>query len=298
MLTLIAIVLDGLVYSAWLFIVALGLTLIYGVMRIVNVAHGSFYALGAYAAASAMGFYFTRGFWPPAGYLLIPAAALAIGVPLGLLLERGVLRLFYARSEIILVLVTYAIFLILEDAMKLAWGVDPYYTVQPYSLLGTVNVGGMLYAVYDLCLVGAAVALGVAAWWGLNRTRAGKLLVAVIHDREMSVAFGVNVTPVFVTTFALGAVLGALAGALTAPEITVVPGVGEEVIVLAFAVVVTGGMGSAPGAMVGALIVGLARAAVVHLLPSVELFVIYAVMALVLAVRPRGLFAPARMRQI
>jgi branched-chain amino acid transport system permease protein len=298
MLTFIAILLDGLVYAAWLFIVALGLTLIYGVMRIVNVAHGSFYALGAYVAASAMGYYFAHVWWPPASYLIIPGAAVLVGVPLGLLLERGALRLFYGRGEIILVLVTYAIFLILEDAMKLIWGVDPYYSVQPYSLLGTVGIGGMPYAVYDLCLVGVALLLGALAWWGLNRTRAGKLLVAVIHDREMSVAFGVNVTPVFAATFALGAVLGALAGALTAPEITVVPGIGAEVIVLAFAVVVTGGLGSAAGAMAGALIVGLARAAVVHLMPSVELFVIYAVMALVLAVRPRGLFAPAGVRQI
>src|SRR5579875_80607 len=276
MLTVLSIVLDGLVYSSWLFIVSVGLTLVYGVMRIVNVAHGSFYALGAYLMASAAGYYFARG----------------------LTLERGLLRFFYGRKEIVLVLVTYAVFLILEDVIKLVWGVDPYYAADPYRLLGTVDIGGLPYAVYDLCLIGAAGALGALLWWGLNRARLGRLWGAVIHDREMSVAMGVNVTPIFAATFVLGAALGALGGALTAPEISVVPGVGAEVIVLAFAVVVTGGLGSIAGAGLGALIVGLARAAVIHLVPSIELFVVYVVMAAVLALRPQGLFAAAAVRKI
>ncbi len=298
MLTVLSIVLDGLVYSSWLFIVSVGLTLVYGVMRIVNVAHGSFYALGAYLMASAAGYYFARGL-PPAGvYVLIPLAAALIGLSVGLTLERGLLRFFYGRKEIVLVLVTYAVFLILEDVIKLVWGVDPYYAADPYRLLGTVDIGGLPYAVYDLCLIGAAGALGALLWWGLNRARLGRLLVAVIHDREMSVAMGVNVTPIFAATFVLGAALGALGGALTAPEISVVPGVGAEVIVLAFAVVVTGGLGSIAGAGLGALIVGLARAAVIHLVPSIELFVVYVVMAAVLALRPQGLFAAAAVRKI
>jgi branched-chain amino acid transport system permease protein len=298
MLTLVVIVLDGLVYSSWLFIVAVGLTLIYGVLRIVNVAHGSFYALGAYVMASAAGYYFARGLPPQANYLIIPLAALVVGLVVGLPLERGLLRFFYGRDQVVLVLVTYAAFLVLEDATKLVWGVDPYYAVEPYRLLGTLSVGGLPYAVYDLCLIGVAGGLGAVLWWGLNRTRNGKLLGAVIHDREMSEAFGVNVTPIFTATFVLGAMLGALGGALTAPEISVVPGVGAEVIVLAFAVVVTGGLGSVVGAMLGALIVGMARAAVIHLAPSVELFVVYLVMAVVLALRPQGLFAPAAARKI
>ena len=295
---LVAAFIDGLVYSAWLFIVSIGLTLIYGVMRILNVAHGSLYAIGAYAAASMVGVYFA-GDNPPAGiYLLLPAVALGWGLTCGVLIERGILRLMYGRDEVLLVLVTYAVFLILEDVMKLLWGVDPYFPYQPYGLLGSVDLIGVGYAVYELGLVVAAAIGGGVIWWSLNRTHVGKLLVAVIHDREMSAASGINVTVIFTVTFVIGAVLGALGGALTAPTTSVVPGMGVEVIVLAFAVIVIGGLGSIGGAMIGALIVGVCRAAAVHLLPEVELFVIYAVMSLVLAFRPHGLFASPEARKI
>ena len=144
------------------------------------------------------------------------------------------------------------------------------------------------------------LALTVCAllWWVLTSTIWGKLLQAVIHDREIAQAFGINVSRVFTVTFVLGAILGALGGAFTAPMISVAPGMGLEVIVLAFAVVAIGGMGSIPGAAVGALIVGLIRAAAVHLMPELELFIIYAVMALVLAFRPQGLFGQAEARKI
>lgn len=298
MLTATAILLDGLLYAAWLFLVAVGLTLIFGVLRILNLAHGALYALGAYVAASAIGAYLTGGYPPPSSYLLLAAAAVVVGVVAGVVIERGVLRFFYGRGEVIMLLVTFAVLLILEDVMKLIWGVDPYYTFQPYSMPGTVEVLGLRYAVYDLGLIVCALVLGGAVWWGLNRTRVGKLLIAVIHDREMSAALGINVARLFTLTFVVGATLGALGGALTAPRISVVPGIGVEVIVLAFAVVVIGGLGSIGGAMLGALMVGIARAMAVHLLPEVELFVIYAVMALVLVFRPYGLFAVAEGRRI
>ncbi len=298
MLVTVAIVLDGLVYSSWLFMIATGLTLIYGVMRILNIAHGSLYALGAYAGASAVGAYFAGGYPPFASYAVLLVAAIVVGAGFGLLIERGILRWMYGRDEVLMVLVTYAIFLILEDVIKLVWGVNPYFAFQPYGLLGTVDVMGLPYAIYDFLLIGLAVVVGAAIWWVLNRTRIGKLLIAVIHDREMSAAFGINVTAVFTATFVAGAVLGALGGAFTAPKISVVPGMGVEVIVLAFAVVVIGGLGSIGGAMIGALMVGFARAAAVHLFPEGELFVIYGVMSLVLAVRPHGLFARPEVRKI
>jgi branched-chain amino acid transport system permease protein len=297
-LTAVAILVDGAVFAAWLFIVSVGLTLIYGVMRILNIAHGSLYALGAYAAASLVGAYFAQGYPPLASYLLLPAAALLVGVVAGLAIERGVLRLMYGRDEVIMVLVTYAIFLVLEDVIKLIWGVDPYFAYQPYGLLGTVDVLGLPYPIYDLATIALAIVIGVIVWWGLNRTRAGKLLIAVIHDREMSMAVGIDVTRLFMITFVLGAILAALGGAVSAPKISVVPGIGVEVIVLAFAVVVIGGLGSVGGAMIGAVIVGFARAAAVHLLPEAELFVIYAIMAAVLVVRPYGLFAKPQARRI
>ena len=296
--TVLAIVVDGLVFASWLFIVALGLTLIFGVMQILNVAHGSFYAFGAYVAANGIGVYYEAGLAPIGGFAVIAVSAVAVGVVLGLALERGLLRFMYGRDEVLMALVTFATFLILEDAILLIWGGDPFFAYQPYSLLGTTELGPLIYSNYDLSLIGLALTLCALTWWVLNRTRMGKLLLAVIHDREMAAAFGINVTRVFTLTFVIGAILGALGGAVTAPMISVTPGIGVEVIVLAFAIVVIGGMGSIWGAVIGAVVVGLSRAAAVHLLPEVELFVIYGVMALVLAIRPQGLFSRAQARKI
>ena len=298
MLTLLAIAVDGMIYASWLFIVAVGLTLIFGVMKILNVTHGSLYAIGAYTAATMVGAYFEGGYPAAGSFFVLLLAALLVGVVVGLLLERGLLRLMYDKDEVIIVLVTYATFLILEDLILVVWGTSPYYASEPYAALGITEMGLLIFANYDLALIGLAVVIGGALWWSLNRTRRGKLLVAVIHDREMAQSLGINVTLVFTVTFVLGAILGAMGGAVTAPQISVAPGIGVEVIVLAFAVVATGGMGSIPGAAIGAVIVGIIRAAAVHLLPEVELFVIYAVMSLVLAFRPQGLFSRQEARKI
>jgi branched-chain amino acid transport system permease protein len=295
---IIAILVDGLIYASWLFIVAAGLTLVYGVMKILNLAHGSLYAIGAYAAASLVGWYFAQGYAPWGSYLLLFVSALVAGAITGLLIERGVLRLMYGRDEVVMILVTYGVLLILEDVIKLIWGVGSYVAFQPYSLLGRTKLSNLSFANYDLVLIFVAAVVALLLWWALNRTQQGKLLRAVIHDREISTAMGINVTRVFIVTFMIGGILGALAGALTAPALSVVPGIGVEVIVLAFAVVVIGGLGSVGGALVGALLVGIARAAAVHLFPQIELFVIYAVMALVLAIRPQGLFARVAARKI
>lgn len=298
MLTALAILVDGLVFASWLFVVALGLTLIFGVMQILNVAHGSFYAFGAYVAANAIGVYYEAGLAPLGGFAVILGAALVVGLVLGLALERGLLQFMYGRDEVLMALITFAVFLMLEDVILLVWGGDPFFAYQPYGLLGVTEAGRLIFSNYDLSLIGLAFALCAVTWWTLNRTRQGKLLLAVIHDREMAAAFGINVTRVFTVTFVIGAMLGALGGAVTAPMISVTPGIGVEVIVLAFAIVVIGGMGSIWGAVIGAVVVGISRAAAVHLLPEVELFVIYAVMALVLAFRPQGLFSRAEARKI
>jgi branched-chain amino acid transport system permease protein len=293
-----AVVIDGLIYASWLFLIAVGLTLIYGVMRILNMAHGSLYALGAYAAASLVGRWLSAGHAPFGSYALLVVSAVLVGLVMGPLLERGVLRFSYGRDEIVLVLVTYALFLMLEDVIKLIWGVDPYFVSEPYGLLGSFEVGNLTYPVYNLLLIGAAALAGAAMGWALRATRGGKILLAVIHDREMAAALGIDVRRVYLVTFTVGSMLAALGGALTAPTISVVPGMGVEVIVLAFAVVVIGGLGSPLGAALGALIVGLVRSAAVHFLPEVELFSIYLVMALVLLARPRGLFGAPEARRI
>jgi branched-chain amino acid transport system permease protein len=296
--TFLAVVADAAIYASWLFIIAAGLTMVYGVMRILNMAHGSLYALGAYSAASLAGAWLRGGHAPLGSYAMLALAALAVGAVAGPLIERGLLRFTYGKDEIVLVLVTYALFLILEDAVKLVWGVESYFITEPYGLLGTVEFGPLSYPVYSGVLVVAAVAIGLALRWGLYQTRYGKLLTAVIHDRELAGSLGIDVRSVYLVTFTVGTTLAAMGGALTAPTVSVVPGIGVEVIVLAFAVVVIGGLGSLPGAALGALIVGLVRSAAVHFLPEVELFSIYLVMALVLAFRPRGLFVAAEARKI
>jgi branched-chain amino acid transport system permease protein len=297
-LTAFAIVTDGLVYAAYLFLVSVGLTLIFGVMKILNVAHGSFYAFGAYGSAIAVGVYFDRGFPAAGGFLLMVLVAMAIGLVLGLILERGLLRCVYGRDEVVVVLVTYAAFLMLEDTIRLIWGPNSYALYQPLGVAGTVDVGSLVLSGYDIGLVAFAVLLAIGASLTLKHTRWGRLLTVVIFDREVAAAFGINVSLVYTVTFVIGAMLGALGGAVMAPKIAVTLGIGVEVIVLAFAVVAIGGMGSVGGAFIGALLVGESRAAAVHLVPQVELFVIYAVMALVLILRPQGLFTRAQPRKI
>jgi branched-chain amino acid transport system permease protein len=270
MTTLIAVLVDGLIYSSWLFIMAIGLTLIYGVMKILNIAHGSLFALGAYTAASLAGHWLEQGYPPMGSYAIMLLAAILVGIVAGPLLERGLLRFMYGRDEIVLVLVTYATFLILEDFIKLVWGVDPYFLYQPYGLLGSFDIGELTYPNYNLLLLAVSVAIGGLLAWTLTRTRYGKILIAVIHDREMAASQGVNVSLVYFVTFTVGAMLGALGGALTAPMISVQPGIGAETIVLAFAVVVIGGLGSLPGAALAALLVGIVRAATIHFRPELR----------------------------
>ena len=295
---LLAVLADGILYSCWLFIIAVGLTLIYGVMKILNMAHGSLYALGAYAAASLAGYWLNHGFFPLGSYAMLALGAIIAGLVVGPLIERGLLRFMYGKDEILLLIVTFALFLILEDVIKLIWGVDPYFISEPYGLLGTIEFSGLIYPAYNLILIGVSILTGGGLYWVLQHTRQGKLLLAVIHDREVSLAMGIKVNRFYMITFTVGAMLAAIGGAFTAPTVSVVPGMGVEVIVLAFAVVVIGGLGSLQGAALGALIVGLVRSAAVHYLPEIELFSIYLVMALVLLLKPQGLFHAAEARKI
>ncbi|MGE3875974.1 MAG: branched-chain amino acid ABC transporter permease [Parvibaculaceae bacterium] len=298
MLTAFAIVTDGIVYAAYLFVVAIGLTLIFGVMKILNVAHGAFYAFGAYGAATAVGIYFDRGLPDAGGFLFMALVAMIIGLVIGLIIERGLLRFAYGRDEVVVVLITYAVFLILEEVIVLIWGPGSLSAYQPLVAAGNVEVGGLILSGYDIGLVVFAGLLALVGSYALKYTRPGRLLTVVIFDRETAAAFGINVTLVYTATFVLGAILGALGGAVMAPKIAVTLGIGVEVIVLAFAVVAIGGMGSIEGALIGALIVGLCRAAAVHLMPQIEHFVIYGEMALVLIVQPHGLFSRAQPRKI
>lgn len=294
------ILVDGLIYAGWLFIVSVGLTLVFGVLNILNIAHGSLYAIGAYAAASVVGVYLNNGgdAFPLISYGALVLAALLVAIVVGPLLERFLLRYFYGRDEVLTVLVTYGVFLVLEDVIKWIWGVDPYFVSEPYTLLGNVEIGPLFYVGYDFAIIAVAIVVGIAVWAVLNKTQTGKVVLAVIHDSEMSQAVGVNIERVYLWAFVAGVFLAALGGALTAPMISVTPGLGVNVIIVAFAVVIIGGLGSIEGAAIGALLVGIARAASVHMLPEAELFIIYLVMAFVLFFRPEGLFVKDQARKI
>ena len=296
--TFLTILLDGLQFSSYLFIVSAGLTIIFGVMKILNVAHGSFYAWGAYTAAFFIGKFSDMGLPDALGFLIILAAAIVVGVILGFIIEQGILKHMYERDEVLIVLATFGLFLVLEDIILIAFGTDPYFAYQPMALLESVELGGITRDVYGITLIGVAAIVAVGCWWLLNKTKWGTLLKAVIFDREMGISMGINVPLVYTLTFIGGAILGGLGGSYIAPTISVAPGLGTEVIVLSFAVVVVGGMGSIAGAAIGSLIIGLLRAIAVHELPQVELFVVFAVMAIVLVFRPEGLFAPAKPRKI
>lgn len=292
------VLMDGLVYASYLFLVAAGLTLIFGVMRVINMAHGGIYGLGAYAATSVILWYSTTGWSPYLTYAVMFLAAVIVGCIVGPVLERGVLQRTYGRDNVIQLLVTYALFLIIEDVMPLIWGASPQYAYEPYSILPSVSVGGIPYPGYYFLLIGVSVVTGVFVWLFINRTKFGKLTLAVIEDREMSAAMGLNISRIYVTVFTLGSILAALGGVFSAPLISVQPGLSINVIVLAFAIVVSGGLGSLNGAALGALIVGITRAAAIHLAPEYEIFVIYAIMSLILLFRPWGLLGHPEVKRI
>lgn len=290
---------DGFSYAGLLFLVSLGLTLIFGVQGILNVAHGSLYAFGGYTAA-------TLAIWAaekqaPTWVLLaaLVVAALVVGVILGGILEIGLLRRVQDKDPVLQLLVTFAAFLIFEDLQRLIWGVAPYSSTEVVSRLGNIDVFGITYTNYQLLLI-PAVAFGVylGLLFALRRTRLGKQIIAVTHHREVAMALGINAKKIGLIAFIVGAFLGALGGALAAPTTSLVPGVGTDMIVLSFSVVATAGLGQVTGALITALLIGLARSIAVYTAPELEVAVPYLIMVAVLLVRPNGLFTVAQARRI
>ena len=292
------IVFDAINYAATLFLLSVGLTVVFGVMRILNVSHGGIYALGAYMGTWLALWALDIGLPPAFTYLMLLLGALIVGFLAGPIIERLLLRRIYGSDMHIQLLLTFSILLILDDGMKLIWGMEPLFISEPYSMLGRFRVGGILYPWYDFVLVGVSVAFGGALVWMVRATRFGKLVIAVINDREVSQAIGINVNLVFTVAFTVGALAAALGGAFVAPKIAVVPQFALEVVVLAFAVIAIGGMGSIEGAAIGAVVVSLARALAIHLAPELELIMVYLIMILVLVFRPQGLFGEEELRRI
>lgn len=290
---------DGIAYAALVFLVAVGLTLIFGVMRILNVAHGSLYAFGAYASVSLVTGLGLMGWSPWLAYPALAVAAALVGVVLGTAIETLLLQRIYAKEEALQLLVTFAVFMVLENVQRLIWGVQPYFIGEPVQLLGNISLGGIEYTTYQtllLPLVAMFVLFGLRLF--LKGTLAGQIILAVTEDREAATAIGINAKRVFLVTFIIGASLAALGGALAAPTTSILPGMGTDMIVLSFAVAATAGLGQIEGAALTALLIGLGRSFAVYLAPEFEVLTPYLIMVLVLLVRPQGLFARPEARRI
>jgi branched-chain amino acid transport system permease protein len=290
---------DGLSQAAVLFLVALGMTLVFGVMNIVNMAHGSFYALGGYMAASLGLWASAQGASPAWSLLILPLAAIIIGCVFGALMETTLMQRIYQKDPILQLLITFSAFMIFEDLQRLIWGSQPYFVSEIVNYLGTVDVLGITYTRYQLLVLpGIALTVFIVLRSFLKFSSMGRQIVAVSHHREMSTALGINVKRISLLTFVVSAILGALAGALASPTVSWVPGIGGEMIVLSFAVVATAGLGQIEGALVAALLIGLARSFTVYLLPEIEVLVPFLIMVLVLLFRPQGLFSVAQARRV
>lgn len=290
---------DGIAYAALVFVVAVGLTLIFGVLRILNVAHGSFYAIGAYLAASIGGAIFAAGYSPWLAFPLTLIAAALVALLLGAPIERLLLRRIYDKDPALQLLVTFAVFMILENVQRLVWGVQPYFESTALQQLGNVQVLGIYYTVYQLIFLPAValvVLLGLRLF--LRRTLSGKLILAVTEDREAATSIGIDADKVYLLTFVVGAALAGFGGALASATTSVVPGMGADMIVLSFAVAATAGLGQIEGAAVAALLIGLGRSFAVYLMPELEVLVPYLIMLIVLLWRPEGLFGIAQVRKI
>lgn len=300
---LVSATINGITYGATLFLVAVGLSLVFGILRVLNVAHGSFYAIGAYTASSAWLLIAWLNLSP---YLVYPAlflAAILVGGVLGPILERSLLRWTYtvgslAERENLQLLATYAIFLILEDVQKLIWGVQPYYSGGALRLLGNTRIAGIPYANYQLLLIPVAILVLVGLRWALRHTVTGKFVVAVQENPEMASAMGINVGRIFTISFAAGSILAALGGALSSPTIGVSIGIGADMIVLSFAVVAVAGLGQIVGAAVAALLIGIAYSMAVFFFAELSSVVPYLIMLVVLLFRPYGLFGLPERRRI
>jgi branched-chain amino acid transport system permease protein len=285
------IIAGGVFHAAVLFLVAAGLQLVFGVQKIVNLACGSFYALGAYFGISLVTWALQAGLPPPLFLPVLLAAGLLLAA-IGPVVER-LLRLIYDRDESFQMLLTFALVLMFEDVIRRLWGTSPYQLGQIYLTYGQLRVAGLTIPVYNLIVIAAGLAIAALMGWFLARTRFGRIVRASAENRAMSEALGVDMSRLYTRVFTLGTALGTVGGALVVPATAASIEIAVELIVEAFAVVVIGGLGSMRGAFVGALIVGVMRAVAIATYPEVEMLAIYLVVVAVLVLRPAGLFARA-----
>jgi branched-chain amino acid transport system permease protein len=297
-------VLNGLQFGVMLFLLAAGLTLVFGIMNLVNLAHGSLYMMGAYLATAAFG-------WT-GSFLLAALFALAATLAVGVLVEVLTLRTLYERDHLDQVLATFGLILFFNEAVAIVWGRAALFTTVPRALSGQITlIPGLRYPAYRAVIILVGLAVALLLFVVVNRTRLGMLIRAGASNRTMVAALGVNVRVLYTVVFGFGAALAALGGVMAGPIYTVLPGMGEEILIQVFVVIVIGGIGSIRGALVGAVVVGmvdtLGRAFLKPMLstmigpsaannagPALASMLIYLLMAAVLYFRPQGLFPAAR----
>ncbi|QRR32452.1 branched-chain amino acid ABC transporter permease [Hydrogenophaga sp. YM1] len=299
---LLAQLLNGLQYGVLLFLLAAGLTLVFGIMSFVNLAHGSLYMMGAYAAAVAYG--------QTGSFLASIAAAMGVALVISLVLERTIIARLYRRDHLDHVLATFGLVMFFNEAVRLIWGPQPMFVEVPEVLAGTVNLFGFSYPSYRFAIIVTGLLVAVGAWLLIHKTRIGMLIRAGAQNPQLVGALGVNIGFLNAMLFGVGAALAGLAGAMAGPLLSVQSGMGEPVLITTLVVIVIGGIGSVSGAFYAALIVGLVdtlgRVMLPLLLrqvfersvadaagPALASMSVYLLMAAVLAIKPQGLF-PAR----
>lgn len=289
MAVLLNILSSGVFHASILFLVAAGLQLVFGVQKVFNLACGSFYALGAYLGITFVDAFTGAGGPPLLSFIPLLAAGVLLGA-LGPLVERGLLRFVYQRDESFQLLLTFSVVLMFEDVIRFFWGTYPRSPKGVYLAFGTLHIGGATIPVYNLLVIGASVLIALLMGYMLGKTRFGRIIRATASHSEMAQALGIRSSVVYMKVFTLGTVLGTVGGALVIPTTAAVSEMAVHLIVLAFAVVVIGGLGSMKGAFVGALLVGLLKSVSIAVYPELEMMLIYLIVIGVLVMKPQGLF--------
>ena len=291
MAEILSVFVSGIAFGVPLFLVASGLTLIYGVIGVLNFAHGSLFVVGALVATSILG---VTAPSIPLFILAIIASVVVVGV-LGLVTERLVIRRLYKAEHINMLLATFAVLLLLEGAAEAVWGNVPRNVHRPTELGGNIEILGATIPVYYTVLIIAGIIVGIGLWYLIQKTRFGQAVRAIAQDSVMSEAIGLNSKKMMLLVFGLGSALAGLAGVLMTPNVTVLPSLGHAFILQSFAVVIIGGLGSIPGSIVAALIVGIVEAFSARYFPVLTGFSFYILVAIILVLRPQGLLGGAKL---
>jgi len=274
-------VINGLLSGGYYLLIALGLSMIFSLGGIVNLAHGAFYALGAYFAIE------VSAIWGFGSAIVISPVLVGL---IGIVFERFILRRFYSADPIISLLLTFGLSMVIEQLIRMLWGAAPLASSIPTALRGNVVVGEFLYSRYRLIILGAVALLLVAIWFLLNRTSFGRVVRAGVQKPDMVAALGIKLQPYMTGSVVIGVMLAAIAGVMFSPIVGVHPAMGSEIMTAAFVVVVIGGLGSFWGVVLAAILVGVVKGVTIHFIPPAGEASMYLLMVLVLLFRPRGLF--------